>query len=318
MPGRRSIKRKLFLSILVPFGLAAWAVTYLIDHMEEFKQALDWTPSSLVGLSVLVLAHFTIIGLFSKVIMKVFGLRLKIKEWFGLAIITTLGNYLLPLRGGAGLRAAYLKKRHAFPLTHFLSTFLAISLFTIITNSLAGIASLAFLNTLPRQILWPLFLFFSSLLFVTIIGAWIPATSPWFERIRLPYLLQLIEAWQNIRSHHRVMKNLFLLTVANNLSLTLMIYLGYRAMGIDLQLAEGFLMGAVFGLAGFVSITPGSLGVQEAVVVFSAQAVGISPAQGLALAVVIRVVILFWTFFLGPIFSYLLLKKPIPIVTEET
>jgi len=315
-----STRSKQILSVLVLAGLVIWATVYLacqMDHLEEFKQALAWSPSALAGLSFLVLVHFTVLGLFSQVILKVFGLDLKHREWFGLAVITTLGNYLLPFRGGAGLRAAYLKKKYSFPLTHFLSTFLAIYLLTIITNSIAGIASLAILNTLVLQIRWPLMLFFGGMLCVSLGGALVPLKSGWLKRLPLPYLSPLMEAWQSIRAHRRVSRNLFFLTILNNLSLTFMIYLGYREMGIDLGLAQGFLLGALFGLGGFVSITPAGLGIQEAVVVFSARTIGIDPVHALALAVVLRVVTVFWTFLLGPLFSYLLLKKSVPTTAEN-
>lgn len=317
MQDRPRAKIKTVFSVLIPLGFAAWVAIYLLNHLQEFKQAIDWGYWFLAGISVLTLAHFAILGLFSQVILKTFGLRLIAREWFGLSIITTLGNYVLPLRGGAGLRAVYLKKKHGFSFTHFFSTFLSIYLFTLLVNSLAGLSSIIFLYDLPRGIWWSLVLFFGSVLAVTLTLAFVPVSSSWSEKLQLPFLPQLIQAWRTTRAQLGVLKSLFSLAIANYLCLTLMLYLGYRAMNVDLGLPEGALLGAIFGLSGLVSITPGGLGIQEAIVVVSAQAFDITATQGLALALVIRAIILFWTFLLGPVFSYLLLRKPIPLVAEE-
>ena len=317
MVDRNKIGSKFVLSILIPSGLAVWAIFYLLDHLEEFKQAIVWEAWSQVVISIFILVHLTISGLFSQVILKAFGLRLRLVEWLGLAIINTLGNYLLPFRGGAGIRAAYLKKKYSFPLTHFLSTFFAIYVITFMVNALAGLVAMATLPDIDSGTRWVLRLFFVCVLTGTIAVALFPVKTTWFKKTWLSPVARLIDGWRRIKGHYFVIIKLFFLTIANSLSLTLIMYFGYQTMGLDLGLAEVVLMGAILALAGLFAITPGGLGVQEAAVVFSAQVIGITLSQGLALAVIIRAVILFWTFLLGPIFSYLLLKKPVPLISKE-
>jgi hypothetical protein len=58
-----------------------------------------------------------------------------------------------------------------------------------------------------------------------------------------------------------------------------------------------------------VRITPGNLGIQEAVVSLSSGLLGIGTGQGLLVSLLIRVATMIPTFTLGPVFSFLLTRK---------
>ena len=103
----------------------------------------------------------------------------------------------------------------------------------------------------------------------------------------------------------------------NTLVLGLQIYTGYKAQGLDLGLAATMEVAVMRSLGFFISITPGGLGIMEAILVLSSIPLGVKATQGLALAVVIRLAYLFWAFLLGPIFSFLLLNKPVPVYDES-
>lgn len=317
MRGKGVFSLKSSASALILIGLAVWAGVYLSGHLDEFKQALTWPLSCLVLVSLLTLIRFAVVGLFTQVILKAFGLRLTFKEWFGLPVMTTLGNYFLPLRGGAGLRAAYLKKRHDFALTDFLSSFLAIYLVVLMVNAVVGLTVLLFLKSWRGPGGMVVSLFCGCVLAGTILVTLFPLKTDWFERMGLGFMVRLIEGWQKIREHPGVVAKLFLLSAANTFTGVLVIWVGFIAMDVSAGPAGAALVVAFQALTLFMSITPGGLGIQEAVLVFTAQAVGVSPAQGLALAVAVRAVTLFWTLLLGPIFSYLLFKKPGPATPKE-
>jgi len=73
---------------------------------------------------MMVLLRLLFVGLngyYLKLFAQTFDIHLRFREWFGLAFMTTMGNYLTPLSGGMVARATYLKLRHAFPYTQFLS-----------------------------------------------------------------------------------------------------------------------------------------------------------------------------------------------------
>lgn len=316
MSGRRITGRGV-LSALVIAGLTGWAVFYVSRHFEEFRQTLTWEPWFLVLLSILILIHYVLLGGFSQIILKTFGLTLSFKEWFGLAIITTLGNYLLPPRGGAGLRAAYLKARHGFPLAHFVSTFVAFYVLNLGIAAAAGLGALAGLPALTGRTGSVLVWFFAAVLAGTLAAMLFPIRPRWLDWTGLKWAARLIEGWLKIKTRRRLLGILFVLVAANGLDMALMIYFGNLAMGLNLGVAGTILVTAIMSLTSLIAITPGGLGIQEAALVFSTQTLGVSPAQSLALAVTMRAGILAWTFLLGPVFSYLLLKRPVPLIREK-
>ena len=302
------------ISLLVVAGLTAWAVYYLSSNFEEFSRTLTWDPAALALLSGLVLLHFVLLGLFNQVILKSFDLVLSFKEWFGLSIITTLGNYLLPPRGGAGLRAAYLKKRRGFPLTHFMSTFVAFYVLHLVTAGLFGLLALSAMSHLRTEVTAPLLIFLGAVTLFSVVVVLFPVRAAWFDRPGLRLAARLIEGWQTIKGRRSMVGLLLLLVLANYLVQGGMILVAYRSLGLDLGVAGAVLVTSLLSLTSLISLTPGGLGIQEAVLVFSTGALGVIPAQSLAAALTIRAVILFWTFLLGPVFSLWLLRKPLPVV----
>lgn len=86
----------------------------------------------------------------------------------------------------------------------------------------------------------------------------------------------------------------------------------FRAIGAHFSLLSSLLITPLRVYSGLASITPGSLGISEAVVVFSARIFNITPAQSLVATGLIRSTELFLFFTLGPIFSYLLIHKTGP------
>jgi uncharacterized membrane protein YbhN (UPF0104 family) len=63
----------------------------------------------------------------------------------------------------------------------------------------------------------------------------------------------------------------------------------------------------IFGL--IIAVTPAGLGISEAILVFSAATIGITPTESLSVALLGRAVSFVVLFVLGPIFSYLLVKN---------
>jgi uncharacterized membrane protein YbhN (UPF0104 family) len=301
------------ISLLVVAGLTVWAGYYLSANFGQFRETLAWNPATLGLLSGLVLIQFVLLGLFNRVILKGFDLVLSFKEWFGLSIITTLGNYLLPPRGGAGLRAAYLKKRRGFPLTHFMSTFVAFYVLHLAAAGLFGLLALAALPDLGREVTAPLLIFLGAVTLFSAIVVLFPVRAAWFDRPGLRLAARLIEGWQTIKGRRSMVGLLLILVLANYLVQGAMILAAYRSLGLDLGAAGAVLVTSLLSLTSLIALTPGGLGIQEAVLVFSTGALGILPAQSLAAALTIRAVVLFWTFLLGPIFSLWLLKKALPM-----
>ena len=87
-----------------------------------------------------------------------------------------------------------------------------------------------------------------------------------------------------------------------------MLYLQFRVFGFDIDFIKCLFLASLGSLSILISITPAGLGINEAVIVFSALTIGITPAQSLLVALLGRVISFLVLFILGPIFSALLIK----------
>jgi len=137
-------------SVLLLALITGGIVLYLKKQPELLVRMTAVPTSLLVYLIILRLLFLATSGLYTRLFAKKLGIHLAIKEWFGLAIITAMGNYLTPLSGGMVARGAYLKRRHALPYSQFL-ILLASNYFIIL--GLAGLIgvmlTIPFLSIIP-------------------------------------------------------------------------------------------------------------------------------------------------------------------------
>jgi uncharacterized membrane protein YbhN (UPF0104 family) len=146
--------------------------------------------------------------------------------------------------------------------------------------------------------------------------------SPKFPETRYALVnkfIQVLNGWNLICSHKRIITKISLLSAALLLVNTVSGMISFSLFGIHITFFQALFMSALGTLAIIISITPAGLGIQEAVSVFSAMVIGLTPAQSLPVAILGRVVGMLVIFTLGPIFSYVLLNhRPAVEKTPET
>ena len=86
-------------------------------------------------------------------------------------------------------------------------------------------------------------------------------------------------------------------------------FIALRAFSLNIPFGYCLIIVPVSILATFTSITPAGLGIREVVVGYSSKALGIGLNHGIYAAFLDRAVVMFWVFFLGPVFSHILLLK---------
>ena len=121
--------------------------------------------------------------------------------------------------------------------------------------------------------------------------------------------IKVVNGWHLIKKNGRVIAVTLVITLIQVLISSLMLWLQFRVFGIDVGFASCIFLSAIGSLGLLISITPGSLGINEAIIVFSAMTIGITPAESLSAALLGRAVSLVVLFVLGPIFSYTLVKN---------
>jgi uncharacterized membrane protein YbhN (UPF0104 family) len=310
------MKPRRYWSIVVLVLVVAAIAWYLCSQphlLTAFSNVSLLAIVYLVGMRLLFLGTN---GLFLREFAAKFGVELTPKEWFGLSVVTTMGNYITPFSGGMVARAAYLKHRHNFPYAQF-ATLLASNY--LVTFWVIGVVGALALLTFGMAVwsYWQLFVFFIAVA-VSI------SASILFPVLRLPWKNRIAKAvntslagWRLVKNDRALLAKLVAYTLSNILLNALCLWVAYDALGSHVPFRSALLVGLLTSFSLLIGITPGNLGIQEAVVSLSSGLLGIGAGQGLLAALLVRGATVVPAFTLGPIFSFVLTHKlVIPLDAE--
>ncbi len=292
------------LSRLVLFAVLVIAVWYIAGHKDEFRAILHIRAAYLWPIFISVLLQNIVNGYISKEFVLYFDVELDFTEWFGLSIVGAMGNYLTPFRGGAAGRAVYLKKKHELPYTQFMTLFIANYLVVFFLAGVLGAQTLMGIDGYSKLFIFFIALSGSVVLFILI-----------FSRIKLPqgrYWTKTSEAitgWKIISANKRILWRICGAVVVSYILVAVQMYYAFVALGFPINPSSAWLMGLFSSLGLIISITPGSLGIQETLVGILAAMFGIGFNQGVMAQGLIRVVNIIIIFSLGPLYSYFLSRK---------
>jgi uncharacterized membrane protein YbhN (UPF0104 family) len=305
---RGSSLTKTVISMAMLLGIIAGIGLYLKHHRELFDHIRNmsvWSGLLLFFMSVLLLAAN---GLYLRFFAKKFSLDLHVKEWFGLAAVTAMGNYLTPLSGGLFARAAYLKHRYDFPYAHFLAMLAANYMIAFAVIGVTGVVTLlTFCGT--ESFLWPLLLFFLVSLSTNLLVLLVPSTFIGSRHRWLLFVNHAMEGLHAIRRDGALLGKLIVVTFFGISVGALLLFVAFRSTGFAIPFSAALLIYLLTSYTVLINITPGNLGVQEVVTSLAAAILGAGVDAGLLASLVVRAVAILAALTLGPIFGYLLSKE---------
>ncbi len=284
-------------------------VYYIYTHLEDFSRLSLVKPSNIGIMVLLVVLTSTCMGLQLKYLLKPFGVILRPMEWFGLSEITSFYNIITPFKGGAIARAAYLKLKHNFPYTQFLSTLSGGLVIMFFIQSFIGITSMLFLYLTDRIFNVYVFIIFLAFFLPLLIIIMVSPKLPEHRNRLINNIVQIINGWHQIRSHRR---EIVIIILASLVQLCLNAFgtiITFAIIGVHLTFIKALFMASLAALSIVVSITPSGFGIGETVSVFSGLAIGITPAHSLTASIIGRVIYTSVILVLGPVFSYFLLRE---------
>jgi uncharacterized membrane protein YbhN (UPF0104 family) len=292
-------------SIIVVLVVIAAIVLYLWTNDELLFSLAKISLRSIFWLILLRFFLFGVNGLFLRTFAAKFGVHLVPKEWFGLSVITIMGNYLTPFSGGLAARAGYLKLRHKFPYAQFATLLASNYLVNFWVVGIVGILTLLFFVD-TAQYYWQIILFFLIVTLSITLLVLFPSVklSGNYRTIRM--LNTSLEGWSLVKGDNVLLSKLVIYTVINIFLNGLSFWVAYQAIGYSVSFAAAVLVGLLTVFSILLNITPGNLGVSEAVISLSSGALGVGADQGLLVALLLRATTIILAFTLGPIFSYLL------------
>lgn len=302
-------QHKKILGIIVLIALVAWLVYYSISNYHEFKQISIENPILLIPLVFLFIIGYIPVSIITYYILLPLSVRLRAKESFALSIVTGFYNLITPFRGGMAARAVYLKRKYNFSYTNFLATLAGSYILTFFIASLLGLIgvisiylSAGIINYIILLVFTGIFLSFGA---VIIFSPQIPLTKYEFAN----KFIKVMNGWNLIKNDKKVIAVISIASTIQILLASIGFLLQFKVFGIVANLNTALFLAAISSLSLLISITPAGLGINEAVIVFSASTLGISPVESLSVALVGRLVSIIVLFVLGPIFSYSLIKR---------
>lgn len=284
-----------YLKIVITIGILGYFVYYFFNNQSDLFAVLQISPKFLVSIFILFTFTIFINGIFIKVILNSFNKHLPVIESLYISVISSLGNYFLPMRGGAAIRSVYLKNKYGFSYSHFVSTLYGNYIIVFLVNSFVGLLSLALIDIKYSISSLPLYLFFGGL-FVTMLALSLIKFP--LEKIKEPrnrfiarvvgIIKNILNGWNIIVIDKRLLLSLIGLTLANLAISSALFYFQFRALGINTSLLNVILYNCLSGVSLLVSITPGSLGIREGIFSITSDILGISNEQIMQLALLDR------------------------------
>lgn len=309
------------ISIAIIVIIALFFLYYIFKNLSDFKQLFITAVNPLNLFLIIIIAVISISNIFSNgilldVLTSAFGIKLKLRESFGLAMITRFYNYITPFHGGMAARAIYLKKEHKFPYVHFLATLSAIYIIIFLIGSLAGLISMLFIWIYYGLFNWIIFLLFNIVFLIMMSIIIFPPKFPESKNKWLARFIKVINGWHLIKNNKKIIFATALISLIQLILGAINFMILYSIFNVELSFFKALFLASIGSIAILISLTPGNLGIGDAIAVFSAAIIGIGLTEAVAATILGRAINLLIIFILGPIFSYILLKHK-PKLTKE-
>ncbi|HEX5797332.1 MAG TPA: lysylphosphatidylglycerol synthase transmembrane domain-containing protein [Candidatus Saccharimonadales bacterium] len=288
------MKRK-YVSALVTFGFLALFVWYAVANRDSFEALKNVSLAGLVLVAAAKLLVFFSNGLFTKWSAEAFTKRLSLGDGIYVGILSAIGNFFGPLLGGTSIRAVYLKKYHNLSYSKFTSTLMWYYLILFIFVSLVAIVSLLLLDETNQT--GALLTFFTAWLVVLVGLTFVRLPSDkkleLFEknkagRFVVKVLKEIEDGWNIILQDKRLLLKLLFVSVLSFAGSFLAAYVEFSILNIETSLPALGLYTTLVTASLLLSLTPGAIGIREAMLLIVSTTIGISGAQIVQIAIIDR------------------------------
>ncbi|MBI4948363.1 flippase-like domain-containing protein [Candidatus Berkelbacteria bacterium] len=207
-------------------------------------------------------------GLFTKLILREFGKKIGNKESFYISLLSTIGNYFGPILGGAGIRAVYLKNKYKFNYSDFIGSLYGYYIISFLIISILGLISS--LN-LSGSITNSLSIFYSGILLFTLFLIFIRLPEKIIDNkasvlsVLYGKILLIQNGWIKIKQSKLLIINFILLGVTISFLGIIGTYLQFKSLGLAINIPAIVIYSTLSSLSILISITPGAIGVREAI-----------------------------------------------------
>ena len=273
---------------ILAIGFVAACAGYMYYHVEDFRFLLGVSGTDLLTATVFILVGFVSSCYQLDLFLRRFELRLGTLELVAVTHAMMLGNLVIPMRGGSGGLAVYLKKIHGLDFTSFAVIYGGTAILVAMINSLMAVIALL--------ALWMISGYFNlvisvavSVVLLSCLGLTFGAPGPAYRsNIIVNKIIEIANSWKAITADMALLTALTLSITLMSLSLVGSFYYIYRAMGCPLTMEAAIVTSSVGSIVNLIPLTPGSLGVFDVAIIEIQRIFGLTTAQSIAAAMIFR------------------------------
>lgn len=270
-------------------------LVYFLSNIKDFEILIDINPMYLILIALLQLSVIIINGVFFIVILQNFKIKIAFRESLLISTLSAIGNYFTPFRGGAGMRAIYLKKNHKLSYSDFLSTLAGNYVIVFFVNSMVALIGLLILKLKGVTASPVLFLFFGALA-TTLLGlivlpikdGGILTTNNYIPKLISRNTSLVIRGWNRLTQNRKVIFQLILLTLINSLIGIVLFYVEFNALEVETDFVTTIIFSSISSVSLLLSITPGSIGIREGILILFQGTLALEKNEILASAIIDR------------------------------
>jgi len=277
-----------WLTALAIVGIA----TYIYVEWDKFSQ-LRIVSAAHIGVVVFaVLMNLVVTSLILWHMLRKLALPISLLEAVFLSLISTIGNIVGPFRGGAALRAVYLKSVYGFEFSHFMSTLYGVYVVTIGANASIGLVAVVLmgLDQSFAGLIDPLIALVACMVacFVAVMAPRVNSNGSWL----LERLASASDGWHTLRSDRGLMRTVIGLTFLQAIAGVTALWGCFAILGVQPAVMSIAVTGTMGNLSSMLSITPAGLGVYDGVVAYMASKASIVPHVTVAATLLMRLILL--------------------------
>ena len=305
------MKPRQLVSLIFLFVMLGAGICYIALHRERFAVIFTVPLSGMASVAALVVLSRAIEALVLRLTVRELKADIGILESHLLAWTTRYWNYL-PMKPGTGALAVYMKRKRGLPYSQFLSYFLAVNLLTALSCGVLGLAV-----TVPMYLtrdLTPLIPTVFAGIVASSAGVMAVPTN-WNYSGRsfvLRAVSQVGHAWHQMRRRRGLLVRIGLWKTAQGAVWAASLYLCSHLVGISDALPQAVVVALLRPVTMLISVTPGGLGIREALVGAVMMAFGRSFTGGVIAATLQRAAGLSLLIVIGPLASHRVFLRFLP------
>jgi uncharacterized membrane protein YbhN (UPF0104 family) len=284
---------------LIPVLFLLACGLYIHHHLDEFKFVYLLSPQYSVAASIMMLAIFILNQFQLSLFLKKFNVTVPFCELFAINMVMMLGNLLIPMRGGSGLLAFYLKKLYRLDYTAFAAIFAGTSVLVALTNLIISILALSYMGLAYGKWVAELIVVVVILLMLLSYLVWVATPDSWKTFASVSWLFRISKAWKQLTSDRHLLWRAGLLALLMSMAVAGAFQFIYVSLGVRLSFANSLTISSLGTISSLIPLTPGSLGIFDAVVVGVPHIFGLSLAKCISAAIAFRVICFLLSLILG-------------------